>query len=410
MSPEMNDPSQPVWYFVKEGSRFGPFSFYQIQQLSASGRLLPDDLIWRPGFEQWARAREISGLFNPYPTPAPSFQPVANYPAGGAPVKVTAPAPSVGATLIWLIVLLFACLGTLAYSFLFSKNTTNLAFLIILTFPIGLLTWGVFYAVIGRKHGLGKAALSLFAIYGSLIAGGIIGYSQQRKAARRMVSEIQKEFSTLAESATDPDGRPRPIERRADTAPAAKGEFGEMERFVKNFLNQMASQRNEYSLELNAIGWEKILDPERLKEDRTLAESKLMTNKARVIVNKYRDKTYAIIDDIPHEISSLNISEITKKEMLSGFNKGMEKSRRHIDVIWDLEGKVISEFENIFALLSRKGKVWTISNGQILFYKNNDLNRFNAYVSSIQDMVRQQQVIQKQSIETSNEFFNKFKQ
>ena len=88
----------------------------------------------------------------------------------------------------------------------------------------------------------------------------------------------------------------------------------------------------------------------------------------------------------------------------------MENTKRKIDAIWDLEGRVVSVFENIFALLSAKKKAWTVSNGQLLFNNNSDLNTYNEYLASIQNMIQHQEAIQKQSIETSNELFNKLKQ
>jgi hypothetical protein len=420
MSLEINEHPQIVWYYMKQGARIGPISFDEIKQLSASGRLLPDDLVWRPGLEQWAQAREISELFTP-----PLFIPIANYHAvneenaNGATLSTVTATPDKSVALSssgrksrgWLLVLLFLCPGILACSFFYSKDSSsNLSFLIGYNLPIGLLIWGVFHAALGRKHGWKNAGLSFLAIYGSLIAGSFIGYSQQKRDAIQAFTEIQREFSTFADSATDSKGAPQRIDHRADITPTTKGEFGEIERFMKTFMNQMASQHNEYLLELNAIGWEKILDPERLKEDRTLTESKVMTQKAKEIVNKYREKTYALIDNVPKDIASLNLSENTRREMLSGFNKGMEKSKRQIDEMWGLEGRIISEFENIFALLSAKKRAWVVSNGQILFNNNNDLNRFNSHSASIENMAQQQEAIRKQSIETSNELFNKLKQ
>lgn len=424
MSLEINEDPQIVWYYLKQGGRFGPISFDEIKQLSASGRLLSDDLIWRPGLEQWVQAREITGLFTQPPIPPPIL-PIADCyteneenvnsalasTATAIPDKSDVLRTDGRTSLSWFLALLFLCLGILALGFFYSKNLTNdLVFLIGYNPLTGLLIWGVFHAILGRKHGTKHAVLSFLAIYCSLIAGSYIGYSQQKKAAMQAVDAIQKEFSAFLNSATDSKGMPQRIDHRADLTTTAKGEFGEMERWVKTFMNQMASQRNEYLLELNAIGWENILDPGRLKKDRSLSESKIITQKAKEIVNKYREKTDALLDGVPNDIASLNLSENIRREMLSGFNKGMENTKRKIDAIWDLEGSVVSVIENIVALLSEKKKAWTVSNGQLLFNNNSDLNRYNEYLASIQNMIQHQEAIRKQGIETSNELFNKLKQ
>ena len=420
MSLETNENPQNVWYYIKQGGRVGPLSFDDIKRLSASGGLLPDDWIWRPGLEQWAPAKEIPGLF----PPLPSFS-IANYHTvneenvnSEASSTVTAIPDKPAALNLdgrksrgWLVVLLLLCLVILAYGFFYSKNSTNnLAYLIGYNLSSGLLIWGIFYAVLGRKQGRKIAGLSFVAIYVSLLVSDFIGYTRQHNAAIQAANEIQKEFSTFANSITDPKGAPQRIEQIADTSPKAKGEFGEMERFIKTFLNKMASHRNDYLLELDAIGWEKILDPGRMEADKTLIESKAITQKAKEIVNKYREKTDLLLENARKDINSLNLSENSRSEMLRGFDDSMENSKRRIDEVWDLEARVISEFENIFALLSAKKKSWVISNGQIIFYNNDALNKYNAYLESIQNIVQQQEAIQKQSIEASNQFFNKLKQ
>ena len=72
-------------------------------------------------------------------------------------------------------------------------------------------------------------------------------------------------------------------------SPRARGEFGEIERFFKTRLSQMASLPKDYERELAAIGWETILDPERLGRDSTLIMSNLIVQKAKTIVAKSQD-------------------------------------------------------------------------------------------------------------------------
>lgn len=310
----------------------------------------------------------------------------------------------------WLISLAVVCLGIIAYGYLYSKNSTSdLAFLFGYNLPIGLVIWGIFYAAIGRKQGSKKAGLSFLVIFGSLIASGLIGYSQQKSAATQAIMEIQKDYSSITRSATDAQGLPQRIEEKLDTTPKTKGEFGEMERFMKTFMNKMASQRNDYLLELDAIGWEKILDAERVKQDRTLVESKIMIQKAKDIVSKYRAQTYGLLENARKDISNLNISENSRREMASGFDRGMAKSRSEIDALWNLEAKTISEFENIFVLLSARNGAWVVQNGQILFAHDSDLNAFNSHVIAIQELASKQAAIQKRNIEAVNNNLSRLK-
>lgn len=310
----------------------------------------------------------------------------------------------------WIISLAVVCVGIIAYGYLYSKNTTSdLAFLLGYNLPIGLVIWAIFHAAVGRKEGNKKAGLSFLAIFGSLIASGLIGYSQQKTAATQAITEIQKDYSSIIRSGTDAQGMPQRIEGQLDTTPTTKGEFGEIEQFMKTFMNKMMSQRNDYLLELDAIGWGKILDSERVNQDKTLIESRMMVQKAKDIVGKYRAQTYVLLENARKDIGNLSVSDNSRREMASGFDRGMAKSRSQIDALWDLEAKTISEFENIFALLSARKDAWVVQNGQILFARDSDLSAFNSYVSTIQDLASQQEAIQKQGIEAVSNNLNKLK-
>lgn len=98
-------------------------------------------------------------------------------------------------------------------------------------------------------------------------------------------------MSRVASSTTDSSGLLARIERAPAETPKAGGEFGEMERFVKEFIDRFVAQRNDYLLELEAIGWNSILDAQRVKNDTTLSESKVMIARAKAIIDKYEKKT-----------------------------------------------------------------------------------------------------------------------
>jgi len=304
---------------------------------------------------------------------------------------------------IWKVALALVCAAILGYGFFYSKNTTsNLAYLIGFSFPLALLIWAIFYSAVARKRGAKIAGFSFLAIYISMIANGLIGYSHHKQEAKQAISEIKKQYSELIDSSTDSQGFPKRIDKPIDTTPIASGEFGEMERFLKEIMNQMASQRNDYLLELEAIGWNSILDANRIKADKTFIEGKVTIQKAKVVVAKYTKITQSSYKDIKDNISSLDISESSKKEMLTGFNRELRKSKATVDAMWTLEAKTISEFDKIITLLAAKKSAWAVEGEQILFYNDSDLERFNSYIATIQNIVKQQEAIQRQNVQTAN--------
>lgn len=57
------------WYVSRDGQRWGPFSFYQMESAASNGRLQSDDFVWRAGMDNWTRACDVPGLLAPPPVP-----------------------------------------------------------------------------------------------------------------------------------------------------------------------------------------------------------------------------------------------------------------------------------------------------------------------------------------------------
>lgn len=52
-----------IWYYAKHDQQHGPVSAAQLQELVTGGTLLPTDLVWKEGMDDWAPASEVKGLF-----------------------------------------------------------------------------------------------------------------------------------------------------------------------------------------------------------------------------------------------------------------------------------------------------------------------------------------------------------
>lgn len=51
------------WYYARGGEQFGPYSAADIKRLADAGKILPDDLVWRDGMDEWIAARKVKGIF-----------------------------------------------------------------------------------------------------------------------------------------------------------------------------------------------------------------------------------------------------------------------------------------------------------------------------------------------------------
>ena len=306
---------------------------------------------------------------------------------------------------LWQIFLAILSLCILGYGLFFSKNVIDsLTWLIGYYLPSSIIVWLIFCAIFIRKKGAKIVGISFIIIYVSFMLSGYLSVTMHKIEAKKAITEIETQFEKIAKSSSSPSGIPERIQEEIQTSPKSKGVFGEMERFVKIFMDRSVSLRNDYLLELSAIGWDKILDPIRLKNERTFVESKFTINKAKEIVEKYKTLTNSLFEeDAFAEIDRLEIDEDLKQEMKNGFKRGLEPTKIMISRYWYLEGEIILEAEKIFDLLSSRKDAWIIENQQVLFYNENDLKEYNTYISNVQDNVKEQQLIHQQSIDQTKE-------
>jgi len=243
---------------------------------------------------------------------------------------------------------------------------------------------------------------SLFALY--IPYSEYLPVTMNKIEAKKAITEIETQFEKIAKSSDSPSGIPERIQEEIQTSPKSKGIVGEMERFVKTFMARSVSLRNDYLLELNAVGLNKILDPARIKNDKAFTESKFIINKSKEIIEKYKTLTNSLIgEDAFAEIDRLEIDDDLKQEMKNGFKSGLEPVISMLDKNWYLDDKSILEYEKIIKLLSSHKDAWTIENQQILFYDENYLQECNTYISNIRDNVKEQQLIHQQSIDQVEE-------
>ncbi len=306
---------------------------------------------------------------------------------------------------LWKIFLVILSICILGYGLFFSKNIIDsLPGLLGFYFPSSVFVWLIFYAIFTRKKGAKIAGISFIIIYVSFMLSGYLSVIMFEIEAKKAITEIETQFEKIAKSSDSPSGIPERIQEEIQTSPKSKGIVGEMERFVKTFMARSVSLRNDYLLELNAVGLNKILDPARIKNDKAFTESKFIINKSKEIIEKYKTLTNSLIgEDAFAEIDRLEIDDDLKQEMKNGFKSGLEPVKSMLDKNWYLDDKSILEFEKIIKLLSSHKDAWTIENQQILFYNENDLQEFNTYISNIQDNIKEQQLIHQQSIDQAEE-------
>jgi len=89
-----------VWHVVIGGKQYGPLSNSDLKSLADSGRLKPQDHVWKEGLAEWIPASKVKGLFPPAPPPPPPKALAPPAPAPPPPPSFTWPEPSLGEVVV----------------------------------------------------------------------------------------------------------------------------------------------------------------------------------------------------------------------------------------------------------------------------------------------------------------------
>ncbi|OHB80009.1 MAG: hypothetical protein A2W31_11080 [Planctomycetes bacterium RBG_16_64_10] len=55
-------PVEEHWFYISQGTKYGPLTFDILQQRSRSGELRPTDRVWSSSTPKWSQARQVKGL------------------------------------------------------------------------------------------------------------------------------------------------------------------------------------------------------------------------------------------------------------------------------------------------------------------------------------------------------------
>jgi hypothetical protein len=242
----------------------------------------------------------------------------------------------------------------------------------------------------------------------ALIVG--VAYHQREPEAVRAqnnaaVESMQQEIHRLKEAALADDLRPIDV---PSTQPVAQGDFGEMERLMREAVAGNVAITNRYQQTLEGIGWMSLLDAKRLDADIGMAQSRVMIEGARTAVDTVEKEADELVRTMEQRFRQANVSEKSRDSMLEGYHKGLRNSNEARTKLWALERQGIDELERIIDLLSKR-EIWALENGMIAFHDESDIDLYNASLEKLDDIARQQQQIQNRQLNKANDMLESMK-
>jgi hypothetical protein len=186
------------------------------------------------------------------------------------------------------------------------------------------------------------------------------------------------------------------LDRRTGNATASSsGRSGQIDKFLMESINQMVALRNQYQAELYNIGWDRLLDLDRIALDTRLVKSKATIRQAKEIVDKYEKQVNALLDDMRNDINKLNLSANEKAEARKAFETGTQESSETRSQIWQLERAIAWKCGAMIDYLYWDYGNWSISDGQIIFSSNEKAAAYNRYLEGIEKLVAQQEQLRR---------------
>lgn len=56
-SQDLGISNEAIWFLYRDNTKFGPYRYLELVRLLQTNACAPDDFVWKPGFEDWARLR-----------------------------------------------------------------------------------------------------------------------------------------------------------------------------------------------------------------------------------------------------------------------------------------------------------------------------------------------------------------
>jgi hypothetical protein len=304
-----------------------------------------------------------------------------------------------------LIRLALFCIIILLSGILYSREwSANMSHLIGNSLGKAFGAWLLYFLIFRNKIKIVQRehACAFFSFLACALVGGYVAHERQISEASKMVDEFHKMYDEIVEDFDSGEVQSDGATKFDSSELKSTGDFGELERWVKEIYLETEKLQAGYMIELENIGWDRILDANRLAEDKTFLESQDILLKAIKGVDKYRQDTMLLMENAEKRIEQLNFSENAKGDMRNSFENGLASGLKLFTELIDLEKAVVLEVEKMIQLLTDARGSWEAAPDGIMFNEHSDMNAYNGHLKTIEEIVEQQSEIQQMSMSKLN--------
>lgn len=223
-------------------------------------------------------------------------------------------------------------------------------------------------------------------------------YSEPSSATPKSVNpagELRTEFQEFSQNAIKTLGN-------QETAEYSDRELVErMTQLLQRLFKEVQAQRNQYLSGLDKLGWNQILEPNRLLQDRRngMAESQQMIREARALILRQRDRIYDLIESYSKQTKELMRTPSER----NAFEEGLEQSLQSSEKAWALELSIVDTVEAIVALFANDPE-WEYKNGMYYFSNDRYANQFNELRAELDETINTQEQYMTDSADSIDQF------
>lgn len=305
----------------------------------------------------------------------------------------------------WILALVILCAGLILYKAMARPSSFDPAYLLGQTGVFALAAWGIFYAVFLRGRGTMRVLATLLAIWMSLFAGAMVSAGRHKHQAVQALSDIHSDLKEYSAASKGVDGSSIPATFAKEGSPTVGGDMGKMQGLIRGQIADFAATQNDYLNTLTAIGWDSILDADRLNADAGLRESLTILAKADENIANTEARFNELFSGLRDRIYALDIPQRDKTAMWKGAQTSMARNRASIDEQFRLEREIVQEVRSIIDLLGRIQ--WEAQNGQVMLYTDADLATLNSHLEAIDRKSARQQELQAEAMAEMERGFDK---
>jgi len=162
------------------------------------------------------------------------------------------------------------------------------------------------------------------------------------------------------------------------------GEAGKIEVLMTTTYNRLLAPQGQYRAAMAEIELPKLLDPDRLQADPSLASARAMISKAREIRAGYQTQLDAAIAAIRRDVQAADVKDGYKRSLQDAFDKIAEQRKAGAGgAAWTREEQVLGQLEAVVNLLAARQGGWQVRNRKLEFRRQADLDAFNAQMKTL---------------------------